>query len=66
MTRTTFLKLRLSASAMTGLFSGSKTSTSTVDFFGSNAPRHLRGRKAFSAVSAQTSEPIGKIGPCAE
>ena len=33
--------------------------------FGSSAPRQRRGRNAATAVSASTSDPIGRIGPCA-
>jgi len=55
----------LRASAITGRFVLSITSNRTTAFFGKSAPRQRRGRKAAIAVSASTSEPIGKIGPCA-
>ena len=55
-----------SASAMTGRFSGSCTSKRTRADFGNRAPRQRLGRKAATAVSASTSDPMGMIGPWAE
>jgi hypothetical protein len=45
---------------------GSSTSKRTTAVRGSSAPRQRRGRKADIAVSASTSDPIGRIGPWAE
>ena len=57
---------RLSASAITGRLSGSSTSKRTTAVLGNSAPRQRRGRNAATAVNASTSDPIGRIGPCAE
>ena len=37
-----------------------------IAVLGTSAPLQRRGRKAATAVRARTSEPIGRIGPCAE
>ena len=51
---------------MTGRLSGSTTSNTTSADFGNSAPRQRRGRNAATAVTANTSDPIGRIGPWAE
>ena len=45
---------RLSATALTGRLSASMTSKRTVDWLGSSAPRHCRGRNALTGVSARS------------
>ena len=66
LTETTSRTARLSASAITGRLAASITSRRTTAALGSSAPRQRRGRNAAIAVSASTSEPMGRIGPCAE
>jgi len=65
-TDTTFGTDTESASAITGRFPGCSTSNRTFAPFGNKAPRQRLGRNAAIAVNAKTSDPIGKIGPCAE
>ena len=57
-----------SASAMTGRVScgfDHLENHARSRSWASRAPRQRRGRNAATAVSASTSEPIGRIGPCA-
>ena len=55
-----------SALALTGLSLGLRILNSTLDLFFIKAPFHLLGLKGLIGVKAKISEPIGKIGPCAD
>ena len=61
-----FLTSVASALALTGLSFGLIILNSTVDLFFSKAPFHLLGLNGLIGVKAKISDPIGKIGPCAD
>ena len=65
-TRVTCRISALSALALTGRKSCSRTSRITFESSGNNAPRHRLGRKAEMGVSAINPPPSGMIGPCAD